>query len=43
MLEERLTMGVKLPAEITSHLESHVDHSAVHQVQRYRDDLTNSL
>ena len=35
MLEERLTMDLEVPAEVTTHLESLEDHSEVHHVQHY--------
>jgi cation diffusion facilitator family transporter len=35
ILEERLTMGMEVPAEVTTHLESLEDHSEVHRVQHY--------
>ncbi len=35
MLEERLTMGMDVPAEVTTHLESLEDHSEVHRLQHY--------
>ena len=35
ILEERLTMDLKVPAEVTTHLESLEDHSEVHHVQHY--------
>jgi cation diffusion facilitator family transporter len=34
-LEERLTMGMEVPAEVTTHLESLEDHSEVHHLQHY--------
>ena len=35
MLEERLTLDLETPAEVTTHLESIEDHSEVHHVQHY--------
>jgi cation diffusion facilitator family transporter len=35
ILEERLTMDLEVPAEVTTHLESLEDHSQVHRVQHY--------
>ncbi len=35
MLEERLTMDMEVPAEVTTHLESLEDHSEVHHAQHY--------
>jgi cation diffusion facilitator family transporter len=35
MLEERLTMDLEVPAEITTHLESLEDHAEVHRVEHY--------
>jgi cation diffusion facilitator family transporter len=35
MLEERLTVDLEVPAEVTTHLESLEDHSEVHHVQHY--------
>ena len=35
ILEERLTMDLEMPAEVTTHLESLEDHSEVHHVQHY--------
>jgi cation diffusion facilitator family transporter len=35
MLEERLTIDLEVPAEVTTHLESLEDHSEVHHVQHY--------
>jgi cation diffusion facilitator family transporter len=35
MLEERLTIDLEVPAEITTHLESLEDHSEVHHAQHY--------
>ena len=35
MLEERLTIDLEAPAEVTTHLESLEDHSEVHHVQHY--------
>lgn len=34
-LEERLTVDLEVPAEVTTHLESIEDHSEVHHVQHY--------
>ena len=35
MLEERLTIDLEVPAEVTTHLESLEDHSEVHHVEHY--------
>ncbi len=35
MLEERLTIDLEVPAEVTTHLESLEDHSEVHHVKHY--------
>ena len=35
MLEERLTIDLEVPAEVTTHLESLEDHSEVHHVDHY--------
>jgi cation diffusion facilitator family transporter len=35
MLEERLTIDLEVPAEVTTHLESLEDHSEVHRVEHY--------
>jgi cation diffusion facilitator family transporter len=35
VLEERLAMGIEVPAEVTTHLESLEDHSEVHHAQHY--------
>jgi cation diffusion facilitator family transporter len=35
MMEERLTIDLEVPAEVTTHLESLEDHSEVHHVQHY--------
>jgi len=35
MLEERLTMDLEVPAEVTTHLESLEDHAEVHHVEHY--------
>jgi cation diffusion facilitator family transporter len=35
MLEERLTMDLEVPAEVTTHLESLEDHSEVHRMEHY--------
>ncbi len=35
ILEERLTMDMEVPAEVTTHLESLEDHSEVHHAQHY--------
>lgn len=35
MLEERLTIDLEVPAEVTTHLESLEDHSEVHHKQHY--------
>ncbi len=35
MLEERLTIDLEVPAEVTTHLESLEDHFEVHHVQHY--------
>jgi cation diffusion facilitator family transporter len=34
-VEERLALDLEMPAEVTTHLESLVDHSEVHHVQHY--------
>ena len=35
MLEERLTIDLEVPTEVTTHLESLEDHSEVHRVEHY--------
>ena len=35
VLEERLTIDLEVPAEVTTHLESLEDHAEVHHVQHY--------
>lgn len=35
MVEERLTLDLEMPAEVTTHLESLEDHAEVHHVQHY--------
>jgi cation diffusion facilitator family transporter len=35
MLEERLTIALEMPADVTTHLESLEDHAEVHRVQHY--------
>ena len=35
LVEERLTVDLEMPAEVTTHLESREDHSQVHHIQHY--------
>lgn len=35
LVEERLTLDLEMPAEVTTHLESLEDHSEVHHQQHY--------
>jgi hypothetical protein len=35
VVEERLSVGMGMPSEVTTHLESLEDHSEVHRVQYY--------
>jgi len=35
LVEERLTLDLEVPSEVTTHLELLEDHSEVHRVQHY--------
>ena len=35
LVEERLSLDLEMPSEVTTHLESLYDHSEVHHVQHY--------